>query len=91
MGAGAALGAGSAVASNAASGQPLSAGVVPSTLIGGVLGVLPGARAPSLADANAAAGARVRFDDRMNLLRDSVARQDFEERMNQAARLRLPA
>jgi len=72
-------------AGNVAAGRPMGTGAVMATGMGAALGVLPGHGASSLADERAALAAQIQFGNRVDFLRDAVARQDFDERMGQAA------
>ena len=72
-------------ANNVVSGRPMGTGAVAAATLGGVLGVLPGHEHVSLADERAALADRLQFGNRVDFLRDAVARQDLDQRMGEAA------
>lgn len=82
---GAAVGEATNEANNVVAGRPLGSGAVMATGLGAALGLLPGHHTVTLADERAALAGQVAFGQRVDFLRDGVARQDLDERMGQAA------
>lgn len=82
---GAAVGEATNEANNVVAGRPVGTGAVAAATLGGVLGVLPGHHTASLADERAALTDQLQFGNRVDYLRDAVARQDLDQRMGEAA------
>ncbi|NID14957.1 LPD38 domain-containing protein [Luteibacter yeojuensis] len=82
---GAAVGEATNEANNVVTGRPLGSGAALAAGFGAALGVLPGHHSASLADEGRSLADQIAFGNRTDFLRDGVARQDFDERMGQAA------
>ncbi|KAF1009004.1 MAG: hypothetical protein GAK28_00636 [Luteibacter sp.] len=82
---GAAVGEATNEANNVVTGRPLGTGAAMAVGLGAALGVLPGHHTASLADEGRSLADQIAFGQRMDFLRDGVARQDLDERMGQVA------